>query len=95
MGHAWIYILRCADGLYYVGSARNLEARMDGHLAGRGAKFTRRRLPVELVYAQECDNIGEARSLKRQVHGWSHAKKEALVNGDFHLLPGLARGRRR
>ena len=49
---AFVYILRCADDSYYVGSARNLETRLDQHASGFGAEYTKRRLPIELVFAE-------------------------------------------
>jgi predicted GIY-YIG superfamily endonuclease len=53
-------MLRCSDGSYYVGSTWQLETRIDQHQMGRGAEYTKRRLPVELVYAAEFDRIDEA-----------------------------------
>ncbi len=91
---AWVYLLRCRDGSYYVGSTTHLEARLHEHRSGRGAAYTRRRLPVELVFAQECEQVAEAFALEKRYQGWSRAKREALVRGDFVALPALSRGRR-
>ncbi len=90
---AHVYILRCADGTYYVGSTRNLERRIWEHNEGLGAAYTRRpgRRPVALLWSLECSNIGDAFRLEKQVQGWSRAKREALMRGDFELLPELAR----
>ncbi len=52
-----VYMLRCADGTYYVGSTRNLDHRMRQHGSGRGAKYTSTRMPVELVWAHETERI--------------------------------------
>ncbi len=90
---AWTYMLRCADGSYYVGSTRQLEARLFQHQQGVGARYTRSRLPVELVWAHESEHVGEAFALEKQVQGWSRAKRQALIEGRFGDLPGLARGR--
>jgi putative endonuclease len=86
-----MYILSCADGSYYVGSARDLEARMQQHAAGEGSDYTRRRMPVQLVYAHECGTIAEAYAAEKRVQGWSRAKREALIHGKQHLLPALSR----
>jgi putative endonuclease len=90
----WVYILRCADDSYYVGSTTHLGARVHQHNAGAGAEYTRRRLPVELVFAHETETVGEAYGLEKQLQGWGRAKREALIRGDFGALPGLASRRR-
>ena len=86
-----MYILRCSDGSYYVGSERDLEARMQQHAVGGGAEYTSRRMAVELVFAHECTDMGQAYALEKKVQGWSRAKREALIRGEQHLLPSLSR----
>ena len=86
-----MYILQCADGSYYVGSTWNLEKRLWEHNQGLGAKYTARRLPVELVYAQEFDSIAEAYQREKQVQGWSRSKREALIEGEYDRLPELSK----
>jgi len=90
---AWVYILECADGSYYVGSAKNLDRRLDAHAAGTVPGYTATRLPVTLAWAQECEHVGLAYELERKLHGWSRAKKQALINGRLSDLPGLSRRR--
>ena len=90
---AWVYILLCADGSFYVGSTTNLELRLEQHMTGRGAVYTRRRLPVRLVWCQEFERIDEAWALEKQVQNWSRAKRLALIEGRYHDLPALARRR--
>jgi len=90
---AWLYILKCADGSYYTGSTNNLALRVAQHQAGEGSAYTRRRLPVELAYSQEFSSEHEAFLRERQVKGWSRAKKEALIRGDFEALVRLSRPR--
>lgn len=92
---AWVYMLRCADGSYYVGSHRgdDLSARIVQHETGHGGAYTSRRLPVELVYSEWFGLIVDAIAVERQIKGWSRAKKEALIRGDFEALPELARRR--
>jgi len=88
---AWVYILKCADGSYYVGSTIDLEARVWQHNQGIGAKYTARRRPVTLVFAVEYDNIQDAFNQEKHIQGWSRAKKEALIRGDYEALPNLSR----
>jgi putative endonuclease len=89
-----MYMLRCSDGSYYVGSARDLDARMQQHAAGEGGAYTSRRMPVELVYVQEFGSVAEAFAAEKQVQGWSRAKREALIRGQQHRLPELSRKKR-
>ena len=91
---AHVYILRCADGSYYVGSARlGLERRLSEHNNGTFGGYTSRRLAVELVWAEHFADITDAIAVERQVKGWSRAKKEALVRGDFDLIRQLSKRR--
>jgi putative endonuclease len=90
---AWLYILRCADGSYYTGSTNNLPLRLAEHQTGEGSAYTRCRLPVELVYSQEFPSEHEAFLRERQVKGWSRAKKQALIRGDFEALVELSKSR--
>ncbi len=64
---------------------------MAEHAAGVGSIYTRSRCPVELVWCQEFGNVGEAYAFEKQIQGWGRAKREALIEGQFELLPGLAR----
>ena len=90
--NAYVYILRCADGHYYVGSTRaSLELRLAQHNDGTFNGYTKSRRPVELVYSEAFDRITDAISAERKLKGWSRAKKEALMRGDFDLLRELAR----
>lgn len=88
---AWLYVLKCADGSYYTGSTTNPELRLSQHQAGEGSAYTRSRLPVKLVYLQEFGSEHEAFLRERQVKGWSRAKKEALIAGDYEELVRLSR----
>jgi putative endonuclease len=87
----WMYILQCKDGSYYVGSTIDLDQRLDEHNRGLAAKYTARRLPVKMVYAEEFSTIAEAYTREKQVQGWSRAKREALIRGDFNQLPALSK----
>jgi putative endonuclease len=90
---AHTYVLRCADGSYYVGSTIDLERRLweHNHCDEMGAAYTRRRRPVVLVWAAEYASIAEAYAFEKRVQGWSRAKREALIRGDFAGLPPLSR----
>ena len=90
---AYMYILRCADGSYYVGSTRNLEQRMWQHDQGEGAAYTKRRRPLELVYVEEFDRVSEAYAREKQVQGWGRAKREALIGFRGEELPALSKKR--
>ncbi len=89
--HAYMYILQCNDGSYYVGSTNNLELRLEEHNPGEGAEYTKHRLPVKLVYFEECFSIKEAFLREKQVQGWSRKKREALINGQYKKLPILSK----
>jgi putative endonuclease len=86
---AWMYILECSDGTYYVGSTKDLEFRLSDHQAGKGAKYTSRRLPVKLVYSEEYEPVVDAYAREKQIQNWSRAKREALINGKLEILPKL------
>jgi putative endonuclease len=88
---AHIYILKCSDGSYYVGSARlGLEQRVAEHNAGKYSGYTASRRPVTLVWSQHFANITDAIAVERQVKGWNRRKKEALMKGDYEALKSLA-----
>jgi putative endonuclease len=89
---AHVYMLRCADGSYYVGSARlGLERRLSEHDRGTFGGYTAKRLPVELVWSQHFLDITDAIAVERQIKGWSRAKKEALILGDYDAIKTLAK----
>ena len=90
--NAFVYILRCADDRYYVGSTRgSLEKRVAEHNAGTYGGYTRSRRPVQLVYQESFERITDAVAAERQLKGWGRAKKEALMRGDFERLKWLAK----
>jgi putative endonuclease len=76
----FVYMLRCSDGSYYVGSTRaTLERRVIEHNERKYPGFTKSRRPVTLVWSQEFQLITDAIAAERQLKGWSRAKKEALI----------------
>jgi putative endonuclease len=88
---AYLYILRCADGAYYVGTTRGaLERRVGEHNAGTLGGWTASRRPVSLVFQQHFPSIDDAVAAERRIKGWRRAKKEALIRGDFDALRALS-----
>ncbi len=87
----YTYILECADKSYYTGSTWNLEQRLCDHENGQGAKYTKNRLPVKLVYWEEYERIKDAFSREHQIKGWTRAKKQALIFDKYESLPQLAK----
>src|SRR5215471_15489944 len=91
---AFLYILLCADGSYYVGTTRTtLEIRVAQHNPGTFGGYAAKRRPVTLVFAEWFDRITDAIEAEQQVKGWSRAKKEALIRGEFDRLPELSKRR--
>ncbi len=90
---AFVYILKCADGSYYAGSARGdtLDKRIGEHQGGEIPGYTSTRRLVTLVYAEQFDRITDAIAAERRIKGWSRAKKEALIRGDWPLAQWLAK----
>src|SRR4051794_4977439 len=78
---AFVYLLRCADGSLYCGWTVDLDARVAAHGAGRGARYTRSRGPVELVAAWETPDHTTARSLEGRIKRLERPAKDALVAG--------------
>ena len=85
-----VYILKCSDGSYYTGHTDNLESRVASHKIRQYCGYTSKRLPVELVWAQNFPSRGEALEAERQIKGWSREKKEALIRGDWDEIIRLS-----
>ena len=92
-----VYILECADGSYYTGSARDLSQRIWQHETGASSSaYTYSRRPVKLVWAsEECRKYSDALRWERQIKGWSRAKKQALIRGDFDAIHEIVKGERK
>ncbi len=86
----WTYVLRCSDGSYYTGHTDELEARIRAHQSGLVEGHTQKRLPVTLVWSQEFPERDQAFAAERRIKGWSRAKKEALIRGDWDAIHLLA-----
>ena len=76
---AYTYLLRCADGTLYCGWTNDLAARLAAHNSGKGAKYTRARRPVRLVYSEPHPTRGEAMRREAAIKRLSRAEKEALM----------------
>ena len=93
---AWVYILKCADGSYYTGMSRgpDLEKRISEHnMKLSPLAFTTSRLPAVLAYSENFDLIVDAIAAERKIKGWSRAKKEALIKGDWTEVQRLSKRR--
>lgn len=76
----YVYILRCNDDSLYTGWTNNLEKRLKAHLSGKGAKYTKARLPVELVYYEEFEDKMEAMKREYAIKQFNREKKLRLIN---------------
>jgi putative endonuclease len=92
---AFVYMLRSADGSYYVGTATgdDLTRRIAEHSSGAYAGYTSTRRPVHLVWSEHFARITDAIAVERQVKGWTRVKKEALIKGDWGRLQQLSKRR--
>ena len=81
-----VYILSCADGSFYTGMTCDLARRLAEHRAGRGAGWTKRRLPVELVFSLDGLSYRSAIEVERYVKSLRRARKEALVAREPGIL---------
>jgi len=92
---AFIYMLRCAEGSFYIGSATgdDLAKRIAEHETGAYPGYTWSRRPVTLVWSEHFDRITDAIAAERKLKGRSRATKQALINGDWKLLQSLAKRR--
>jgi putative endonuclease len=91
MKQYFVYILLCSDNSYYTGITNDLERRMDEHDNGVNPTcYTCKRRPLKLVFNERFIEVTQAIAFEKQVKGWNRKKKEAIINGDWHLLPGLS-----
>lgn len=75
-----VYILRCADGSLYTGIARDARKRFEQHNSGKGAKYTRSRRPVELVYTEPALDKSAALRREIEIKRLSHTEKQTLID---------------
>ena len=92
MKQYFVYILSCSDNSFYTGITNDLESRLYDHQNGSDPKsYTFKRRPVKMVFYEMFGDVNQAIAFEKQVKGWRRAKKEAIINGDWHLLPGLSK----
>ena len=75
----YLYILRCKDDTLYTGITTDVEKRLEAHRSGRGAKYTRGRAPLELVYRENCGSHSDALKREHQIKALSREDKQKLV----------------
>jgi len=75
----WVYVIECADGSFYTGYTTDVERRVREHDRGEGAKYTRGRTPVELVYKEQFESQSAAMSREYEIKQLSRREKERLV----------------
>jgi len=85
----FVYILRCATDVLYIGETADLDRRLEQHQDGSACSFTASRRPVALVYSEPHATRATALKRERQLKRWTRAKKEALIAGDVGLLKQL------
>ena len=82
-GKAWrVYVVRCGDGTFYTGIAKDVARRLAQHAAGEGARYTRGRGPIRLWWQSAAMAKSEALSLEYRLKGLTHQQKVALKDGD-------------
>jgi putative endonuclease len=93
-GNAFVYILACSDGAFYVGSTGDVAKRLAEHGGPKGAKFTRDHPGGRLIFVEGPLSITVALQRERQLKGWSRAKKLALIRNQTVLLKELSHSTR-
>ena len=82
MEQTWkLYILRCGDGTLYTGITTDVARRFDEHSSGKGAKYTRGRGPLELVYREACGDHSTALKRELEIKALTREEKELLIKG--------------
>ena len=80
MENNWkLYILRCGDGTLYTGITTDVQSRLEVHRSGKGAKYTRGRAPLELVYTEDCGTKGQALKRELEIKALSRPEKLKLI----------------
>lgn len=91
MKNYYVYILRCSDNSYYVGVTNNIERRLFEHSNNLIKKcYTSSRLPIELVWCENFNDINVAIAFEKQIKKWSRKKKEALIIDDWDMISKLS-----
>jgi putative endonuclease len=92
MNNYCVYILLCSDNSYYTGITNDVERRLYEHANGLDkTSYTFTRRPIKLIFTEYFQDVNHAIDFEKQVKGWSRKKKQAIINGDWRLLPELAK----
>lgn len=90
----FVYIIECSDGSFYTGVTNNLERRIAEHNQGLDSKaYTFLRRPVKIVYYEDHSDPYYAFCREKQIKGWSHRKKMAMINSEWDKLPELSKSK--
>lgn len=91
----YVYILQCLNGTFYTGNTSHLSARISQHIYGYHAKsYTYNLRPVRLVWTREFQNRTDALIVEKQIKGWSHANKQALIEDNFEKIHQVVKNER-
>ena len=82
---AYVYILRCGDGSLYIGTARDIATRLAQHAAGKGAKYTRSRGPLQLVWSEGPMTVSRALRREHQLKRLTRPQKMAFIKGELEV----------
>ncbi len=82
----YTYMVECSDGTLYTGWTNDIEKRLKAHNEGKGAKYTRCRTPVKLVYLEESDTKQQAMSREAKIKQLSRQEKEKLIDGSINSV---------
>jgi putative endonuclease len=92
----YVYILECSDNSYYTGVTNNADKRLIEHNQGLdNSCYTFSRRPVKMVFCERFNAPKQAIAFEKKLKGWSRAKKEAIIKGDWDKLPGLSKSKYR
>lgn len=87
MANSWkLYILRCGDGSLYTGITTDVEKRLEVHRSGKGAKYTRGRGPLEVVYTEECGDHSAALKRELEVKALPREEKQKLLKKSSEIV---------
>lgn len=89
----FVYIVECGDGSLYTGATNDLRRRVDAHASGKGAKYTRARLPVRLVYSRRCDDKSTALKVEYALKQLSREQKLELIHRRARRLASQRKAR--
>ena len=89
----YVYLLRCQDGVIYVGITDDVERRFKEHAAGKGGHYTNYNRPEKILYRESFKNRIQAEQRERQIKRWSKSKKLALIEGNWIQLRELSKSK--